>query len=234
MRTIAIITVLLIVAMLPVSAATITQTQNIEGTPDLTETLTFNKFNEAGATLNSINIRLNLGISGGSLGADNDSSEDGYITFTLGATGSLSGVGVHLLDGSFNPIASNLQVTTGTDPLIPIHLLGDNGDGSVIDTSGPDGATFTGDDNDSSTNGNVSSSFFAEYSGPGTYGILVDISQFQKIEGISGLQGTFSPVTSDSDVIVTYDYTPVPEPSGMIAMLAGLTGLAGVVARRRK
>lgn len=121
-------------------AAYITQTQTFSGTPNYSQMLTFDKYNES-VPLESVQVIFTLNISGGWLGVDNDGADPAVVTVELGASGSISSADVILLNSAFQPVVSPLRVTTGST----FNLGGDDGDGpGNIDLKPPDGAVHTG------------------------------------------------------------------------------------------
>jgi len=217
-------------AVLPTRAATYTQSHGFSGIPNYFTPLTFSKFNVPGATLNSIKVTCNLNISGGQLIVDNDGAGPATVTVGLGAYGNLSSTDVTLKDASNHAIPPQVNCSTGST----FNLGADNGDGPLnVDPNPPDGATHNGGPASNSKSGFVGSAYFSHYIGSGTYNVNAEVSQLLYFGGIAGIEGTFTPVWSGGSVEVIYDYGPVPEPSGVLALAGGLGCLVPVLRRRR-
>lgn len=212
-------------------AAYITQTQTFSGTPNYSQTLTFNKYNET-ASLESVQVIFTLNISGGWLGVDNDGADPAVVTVELGASGSISSTDVILLNSAFQPVVTPLRVSTGST----FNLGGDDGDGpGNVDLNPPDGAVHIGGTLGGNDQGYINSMFFGGFTGDGTFDILALIDQILDFGGIGGVEGAFSPVTASGSVQIIYgNGAPVPEPSTFLLFGAGLIGLTGVIRRRIK
>jgi len=222
-------------AALPIMALT-TPTQTMPFAyilPDANVYCTFHKFDMPGYNLTGVTVGLALNISGGQLGVDNDSTDPGGADFTLalGATGDLSSTDVTLWKAPLQPIFAALNISTG----VGLHLDADNGDGvGTLDLTGPDGYDWQGLPKSDSASGNISSLYFSDYIGAGTFEVNAALTQIMNYGQYSGISIQYIPVTVSGNVNVTYEYEPVPEPSGIVALLAGAGGLLGVGFRRRR
>ena len=206
------------------NAATIMQTKNYgAGTPNFTETLTFNKFDPSLGTLNSVKIKMLVNVSGGSLTVDNDGVDPASVTVELGADGAVTSTDV--------TIAPTVGASASTGAVF--NLAAENGDGpSNIDPSGPDGAVHNGGSDSGMDMQFINAAFFSDYTGLGTFDVDAEIDQILDFGSIGGVEGSFTPVTADGNVMITYDYTAVPEPSSIAMIILGLVGF--FFARKRK
>ena len=118
-------------------------------------------------------------------------------------------------------------------PLIQVADMVPAYDGT-LDFDGDSGETYDDIILDVSNNYAITSpSDLALFAGLGSITLPVVTTGRSSFSGGGNLVLQYNTYASAAATVI-YDYTPVPEPSGIIAMLAGLTGLAGVVARRRK
>ena len=185
-------------------AEQIIQTQGFMGNPSFVQQLEFDRFDPAKGTLNSIDVRLDLIIDGGSLSVDNDGSQPANLEVELGATAALSSAGVRLLDANFAPILSGVS-TVGVSTGSFFNLSPDNGDGANFDATGPDGATHLGGIASAYDSAFVNSTFFSDYLGTTMFDMQVAVNQLLNFGGQGGLSGQFDPVNTEVMVTVTYD-----------------------------
>jgi len=206
-------------------AATITQTANFGGTPNLSQTLTFEQFDDLGGarTLLSIGVISALNIDNGLAILDNDGEEPAQDSFEFGAKGDISSTDVSLLDILALPVTGELEVIHSETFNLAPNV--DDGPG-ILDPSLPDGMKYFGSHKGDSDSGFIGRALFGEYTGTGTYDIVVDVSQWQDFGGTSGVQWALSPVTASGNVSVVYEY--IPEPS-VLALLGGC-GVAWLIA----
>ena len=232
---IALVCLALLAATLPAMALTLpTQTKSFSGiVPNDNVPCTFDKFNMPGYNLTGVTVGLAMNVSGGQLGVDNDSLDPAGadLTLDLGAAGNLNSTDVTLLKAPLQPIFPALNVSTG----VALHLDADNGDGvGNVDLAGPDGYDWQGQAKSDSASGNISSLYFSDYIGAGTFDITAALSQIMDYGEVSGIEMQYTPVTVSGNVNVTYEYQPVPEPSGIMALLTGAVGLLGMAMKRRR
>ena len=195
----------------------VTQAQSFLGTPNYNESFTFALFDSSLGTLTGVDISLQLDISGGFLGVDNDAVGPATVNVEFGATGMLTSSGPTLFP--------NVSLTTSNSATF--NLAADNGDGPGFDGTGPDFAELIG-----VATSNIASSsmlFFGEYVGPGTFDIGAEINQVIDFGGASGVAGQFGPQDAEIFITVVYTYDPIPAPGSM-----ALLGLGGLVATRRR
>ncbi|MBL4808858.1 MAG: PEP-CTERM sorting domain-containing protein [Phycisphaerales bacterium] len=197
-------------------ASPLIQTQSFTGIPDYDQTFTFNQFDSALGTLTGINVTLQLDISGGFLGVDNDGIDPAVVNVEFGASGILTS-----LPGLF------LSLTTSNSATF--NLAADDLDGPGVQTTGPDYDELSGVATSSSTSSAILAAFFSNYIGLGTFDILADINQVIDFGGVSGVAGQFDPQVADIIVTVGYKYDPIPAPGSM-----ALLGLGGLIATRRR
>ena len=133
MKHLSIATVLCLLIAGSASAASITQTHSFNGTPNFTETFTFDEFDDQGGalTLLSIEVIFDLDIDGGIFILDNDGVDPAAGNYEFGAKGDISSTDVSLLDAALQPVTAELStLTTG-----PFALAGNVGDAmKLIDT----------------------------------------------------------------------------------------------------
>mgnify|MGYP001562435052 CR=1 FL=1 len=228
------VTVLLLVFMLVpainASAGLITQTQAFgPQIPNFDTDLRFNQFDSALGTLQSIKVQLDLTTSGGSLGVDNDGTQQAIVDVRLGSQGRISSSQVGLVDQDFQPVFGFVEAYESAT----FVLAADNGDGSGnVDESGPDGAKLSGGTASSSGSGFIASAAFGQYIGTGVFDITASVNQVLDFGGVGGVEGCFSNMAAEGSVTIIYDYEPsfpsVPVPGAFVLLFSGLIGLAGI------
>ena len=187
----------------------------------------FNQFDPAVGELQAVRVELLLGISGGSLIVDNDRDEQVAVSVQLGAKAQLSSLAVRLLDDARSALFSGstaVIASTGADFVLEANI----GDGELtFDPTPPDAEIHEGGDASISRTGLVGSEFFADFYGTGVFNITVELDPVLDFGGVGGVSGQFEPVDVSTQVILTYEYSPVavPEPTGLMLALAGLLGL---------
>ncbi|MBN1783072.1 DUF11 domain-containing protein [bacterium] len=191
-------------ALTSVHAATIVQTQNFSGIPNLNANLTFNKFNPALGTLTGVNVEMRLSTAGGQCGVDNDGALGGSAAIQFGTEGKLTSL-MPLVDASWQSILQQVRAyTEGT-----YSIAADNGDGAGnYDPTPPDWVLHTGGSDENTENGNINSGAIGSYIGTDTYVITAGIKTFYDFTGIGGADVLSSPPDAGGYVRVTYNYTP--------------------------
>ena len=216
------------------SAATIVQTGSYSFVPDGSQSLTFNKFNTALGTLNSVTVTVVLNKTGGSYAVDNDSATAGTITLNHNVVGSLSVIsgGVGLIRNDFSSIGASGTLTAASS-LSDQAVAATTGDSaSTFNATGlGDYVIFNPADTSTSNSGTVASFAQSSYEGTGSFVLGLGATQSISASGLGGLQQAFTVSSVSGDVTVTYNYTAaVPEPAS--ALLGGL-GLLALLRRRR-
>lgn len=222
------------VAFSTAQALTIVQTQGFIGKPNLIQKLEFDRFDSSKGILDSVEVRMDLRISGGSLAVDNDGPQSAALTVELGATGSISSASVHLLDGNMSPILSGpsqLGVATGAS----FTLAPENGDKTVFDPNGPDGAAHQGGSAATYAGAYINSNYLSDFIGTTMYDMQVNVNQLLNFGSVGGISGQFEPVDAEVTVTVTYDFhKSVPEPTTFLTAGMGMLGFVGIARRYRK
>jgi len=201
------------------ASTNIVQSKDFSGIPNLTETLNFKQFDDLGGTLTlqSIQVLLELEVSGGSMILDNDGVDPAAGTFEFGAKGSISSSDVSLLDIALDPVTGVVEAMhIGT-----FNLAGNQGDGQTdFDPTNPDGMQYYGSIEFDSDSGFITPIVFSDYIGTGTFDIEFGVTQWQDFGGISGIEWAIAPVSAVGKVEVIYNY--VPEPATMAFLSIGL------------
>lgn len=206
----------------------ITQTLPFSYIPNGSQTLTFNQYS-GGATIQNVEIILDITKTGGSLFVDNESgsADTGSITQTLTASLSSSDV---LLASTTNP--ANIDIAQDLDAIssTAVDVTATIGDPTDVFTPGGsdvDGQTFT-TPVDATASGFVNSLWWSGYAGPSTFDIDVDGLQDTDTSVVGGASTNTSPATLSGTVTINIT---VPEPSS--AVLGGLAVLGFAFRRRR-
>jgi hypothetical protein len=129
------------------------------------------------------------------------------------------------------PDTSQIVVTI---PVVSVTELIAGFDG-LIDFGGPSGRTH---ENLSANHSETAvspppASDIALFSGTGDIVLPVSAEGFSSGSGAGNLLLQFNTLAS-AEATVTYDYTGVPEPSGLLALMTGMSSLAGLALRYRK
>lgn len=201
-------------------AATITQTADIPiQTTDWSKVLQFNQFDPTRGTLNSISFTLN-GIVRGNVQVENQNATAATVSTTLQATLTLRRPDLTPIVITIPNIIRQFDATAYDD---------------TLDFDGTSGISYptTSASHSETVSGLSSAADKALFTGFGTISLPCTASGFAGGSGAANLALLFS-AESGANASVTYDYTPVPEPSGLIALISGIGSLAGFAVRRRK
>jgi hypothetical protein len=203
----------ILIAAAPAFGASDMQIKDFSGISNFSRTLTFNKFNPALGSLNSIEVSLTLQINGGHFIVDNDSSGSATGTFEFGAKANF------ISSVPLNPALSQIQACN----LQSIILDGNVGDGTNnCSPLPPDGNEYYGSTVYNSKSAYINNSYWDSYLGTDTYDILVSGFQWSNYIGIGDIEYSINPpVTVDGSVTISYDYT-VPEPATITLLALGL------------
>jgi hypothetical protein len=212
------------------SATTITQAQGFAALPGVRQDIAFDRFDPSRGRLLSVEWRLLLDIDGGAQTVDNDDLAPKTVTVNLGARGSLFSEDVTLLDASMHPILrEEAAVTAATST--QLVLAADDGDGMLFDPAGPDAGTHLGGYASASSGAFVNAVYFDEYVGTELFKLQVELQPLAEVDSAVSASAEVTPVTAMPNVMLIYQYEPVPEPTGLGAWL--LAALAAPAIRRR-
>jgi len=213
--------ILIAVITLSLVCSASAQLKTFNGTPNLSQTLTFDLYDGSSGPLQAIQVKFVLNSHDGQLILDNDSAEPAAGTFEFGSIGDISSTDVPLLNSSFQLVTVELDATHSG----PFGLAGDlapvTGD---FNPNPPDGMQYDGGNESDSDSGFIAPALFAQYTGAGTFDIVVDVLQWQDFGGVSGIEWAVTPVNVDGYIEVIY----IPEPATLL-----LLGLGGLVLRKR-
>ena len=216
------------------SAATIVQTQTFDFVPNGSAPLLFNKFNTALGTLTGVTVSVLMNKNGGRFEVDNDSLTGGTLTLTHTVTGSLSSSVSLVKTGGASSVGQSGSVTA-VSTLASVTIGATTGDPDDAFNAQPGSADYVRFDPTStsaSDSGNIDLGFISQYAFAGvqTFGMSFGALQTVQATGVSGLQQSFTVSDVVGNVVVTYNYDAVPEPTS--ALLGGLGALA--LLRRRR
>lgn len=172
------------------SAATSIETEVFgPATPNYNSILTFDKFDPGLGTLISVQVVMEVSVSGGSLTVDNDGIGPASVTVELGAEGNLSSLDVILLDSLLQPVVADVTASTGSI----FNLDPDNGDGvGNVDGSSPDGAIHDGGNDTGSDSGFIIALAHPGYIGASqTFNVTAEIDQILDFGSVGGVEVHF-------------------------------------------
>ncbi len=222
-----------LIALLALSGAvhgqTLTQSLTLPTyTASGTSTAAFQQFDTLGGTraLTGVTVSFSFDKTGGEYQVDNDSPVGGAITFYHELRGRLESTDVNIgANGTYRSALSEFDTAVGPN----------NGDPEGQFDAEPGGTDYyifhptpiLGTGNSSA----ISSTYWAAYTGTGTFDITFRASQIFGVDGIGGLQSQTIASMVTPTITVTYDYAMVPEP--VSASLLGIAGIAFAARRRR-
>ncbi|MEM0982544.1 MAG: hypothetical protein AAGI17_01195 [Planctomycetota bacterium] len=227
----------------PITGSTTPQVFDITGIPDFTDTFNVNQFDASifasalgpgfapiDITLVSVEITLDISVTGGLLEFDNDGVEGGTVQASFGVLSELSSGAISFpagFDVSANPFVSDMFTLSGqTDNGGADGPTFDGGQAGDTDFGSLDGAALS--DNAMAL---ITQAFFVDqFAGTGTIPFDVATSTFVEFTGVSGLSSSTSPANVEGTLTVVYNYSAVPTPG--IASIAGVGLLAGLRRRR--
>lgn len=215
----------------------VTETGTLSGA----NVINLSQFDSDLGTLNSVTLNISLSLPSFNIVVDNDATALANVNVNFGTIGSvLFSSSVSTFDGSGTISGSNFTIATQVDTF---DVAANDSDSALNfdNDSGPDNGTFTtGSVNEGVSTWLVDSAVFAAWqaSSPGTiaFEIAADFVTDLNVNSGGGggdtrFQGTIPSATFTVDV--TYDYTPVPEPS-TFALLSGVCALGFLAIRRRR
>ncbi len=201
-------------------AATQTHTCTISlATTNWSNSLLVPKFDSSLGTLNAITFTLTGYVEGAAM-FENMETVPTDVTVNLSARLTL-----------MRPDSSVLLVT------IPVVSMTENvgaydGEMDFLGASGRTYGDLSANQSETATS-TAPSADLALFTGSGNISLPISAEGFSSGEGGGNLLLQFRTLAS-AHTLVKYDYTPVPEPSGLLAMLTGVGGLAGILARGRR
>lgn len=195
-------------------------------TPTFAFDLVFDQYDQTTfGTLQSIEVILELNITGGSATVDNDGVDGGLGEAQIGADAAISSIDVPLISGGF-PFDLAIALSTAQNN---IPLTGDDGDGSNAQNGGGDEFTLPGADLSDNASDFIDVPSFVPYIGTSDFTITVDAGTIFNVDADTGVEGGFSPVDASGSVTVIYTFVPTPGAAGLLAV----AGLAAARRRRR-
>ena len=201
-------------------ATTLSYTRTIPlSTTNWANSISVPKFDASLGTLNQITFTLNGHVEGAAR-LENLETIPANITVNLSAM--------------LKMMRPDTSVIVVTIPVVSVTELIAAFDG-VIDFGGLSGRThenLAGNHSETSVSPPPLSDL-ALFSGTGDIVLPVSADGYSSGSGAGNLLLQFNTLAS-AEATVTYDYSSVPEPSGLLALLSGLGGLAGLVTRFRK
>ena len=211
------------------SAQTIVQTHTIPTyTASGSHGITFDKFDTLGGTrvLNGVTVTFSFDKTGGSYAVDNDSTQQGNITFYHELRARLTSADVSL--GTASTYLSALSEYT-------TYVGADDGDPQAeFNAGGPDYALYMPDSllgNEHTAN--IASGNWGAYTGLDTFLVTFQALQSFSVDGVGGLQSQTISSQVGALVTVTYSYTNVVVPEPQAALLGSIGALLLLKRRRR-
>jgi hypothetical protein len=181
------------------------QQKDFNGITGFSANLTFDKFNASG-TLTSVEIIINLQITGGNLIINNASNDPATGPFEFGTNAVLEPIDISLVGGPGIAQAIN-------------HLS--------VDLRGNDNDVYSGGIVPPDTqSGFIDSSCWGQYKGSGSYNIIVRTYPWTNYSGTGEIEYFANPLPAASGYVeVIYTYDSVPEPATSILLAIGVWGL---------
>ena len=221
---------LLLAAAVSSNAATLTYSGSVSlQRTNWSQTINLPQFDPALGTLNSITFSLSTYAEGICFGENGSVSSPTSLTLQLEAEVKMKN-GSNLLAGTYHGFCNEtIDVSVGEGLTGPLPIFGFTIPG--FNGTGPDAAWRITQSSES--NSNTIFSGFSPYEGLGTIPFTIGASAISKSSGGGNTLFMYQ-VKVQADASVVYDYTPVPEPSGIFTVLAGLGSAAGIFIRRKQ
>jgi len=205
------------------AAKTIEQTQSFSGYPTYHSDLTFNRFNPALGTLNSVWIQSSLTVNGSELLLDNDSSSPAEGDLVTGADLSIT-----QKDTDNDPRISSSVNSLAVHQTTHVTVGANDGDGAGFQNKlgSADYGYVAPLVNMTTTNSAyMSSSWRADYTGTDSFTFVANTYQGLNWGQLGGVAYQGTPLTAQGYVKIVYDYTPIPEPVLMGGLVSAFVGL---------
>jgi hypothetical protein len=218
------------------NAATLTFTDTFSWVGSGSDTLVLSQFDSSLGTLTGVTITFYVDKTGGLAQADNDSDVEGSISFTQSVSAIFETDDVSLVTTDLTAVDTSLSADSISGELTLEATTGDSTD-SFDKTDDVDYVEWDPTDASDSSSASISEAAWEAgdtgYIGTGNFSITVSGTQSTTTNGLGGVQSAQVVSSVSGYASVTYEYTPVPEPSTYAAFI-GFAALALACIRRRK
>jgi len=168
-----------------------------------------NLFDSSLGTLTKVTISMTLNSWGGSYTIENITAPSSLIegNFHQGVTASLSGMRVP--EGYATLFAGQTKYASLAETGMTDSLFGPTFAEREVRTTSADALE----------------AYFALYQGSGTYVLNMNTYQNNSFDGAGAVRGTYESAQARGFLTVTYEFTPVPEPTGLALLVFGCAAL---------